>query len=474
MNFASISTRAAAIAVLGILALTAPTTAQQGTRFVGMGDSIGEGVQSADANEVSQPFSFVNFIAWRMGADLPIPLIRTGLFGAVGSTDGRSRVDPTVRTRNLAVSGADVYSILNDRATATAPDQIDSETELVLFPEIGSQIEIAERLRPQYAAVWIGNNDALGAALAFDQLNATQLTPVAEFTANFTQLVDRLAATGTRAAFGTIPDITGIGFLLNRDDLVRFLGSSYGLPEGSVTGVPAMFLVKLGLLPSTVFSDPNYALDPAEQQIISNHIAVLNDVIRSTVLARNMALVETHGIFDYLSDSGLNLFGVNLTTRFLGGLFSLDGVHPSNIGHGLAAFFFIEALNQKYGAGIPQIDGNTLFWLTLTDPFIDKDRDGRVAGRFGLGLLETVFSILGISGDSNDGTLAVPSAGTTTNLSEGATSQTLATPPPTTARQRTHALDAIARQTGVDWRGLSKEERVEAVHKLFGTSRRTR
>ena len=44
-------------------------------------------------------------------------------------------------------------SILSDSATATTPAEIDTETELVLFPEIGSQIEIAERLAPTYTAM---------------------------------------------------------------------------------------------------------------------------------------------------------------------------------------------------------------------------------------------------------------------------------------------------------------------------------
>src|SRR5438093_2582183 len=53
--------------------------------FVGMGDSIGEGVQSADANLFTQPFSFPNLIASRMSAPFPIPLIRTNPVASVSS-----------------------------------------------------------------------------------------------------------------------------------------------------------------------------------------------------------------------------------------------------------------------------------------------------------------------------------------------------------------------------------------------------
>jgi lysophospholipase L1-like esterase len=461
------------ICILAVTLLTlsiAPDARAQVT-LVGMGDSIGEGVQSADANSVTQLYSFVNLIASRFGATFPLPLIRTGLFAGVTSTQGRSRLDPSVRTRNLSVSGADVNSILFDAATATSVAQIDTETELVLFPETGSQIDVAERLNPEYAVVWIGNNDALGAALAYDQLDATQLTPVADFTPRFAQLVERIDAMGTKAVFGTIPDISGIGYLMNGSDLVRFLGSSYGLPAGSLTSLGAMVQVRLGLEDPAIFSDPDYVLDPAEQAIISNHIGLLNDVIRSTVWAHGMAVADTHAVFEFLSAGPLNLFGIPLTTRFLGGLFSLDGVHPSNTGQGIAAMFFIDALNQRYGTNIPQIDAATLFWLVQTDPHVDRDRDGRVTGRFGGGLLETVFSVMGITGDASD----VAPAGLSAESDDAAPAHTTAARPHALSEAARQALfEAYAKATGKDLRWMSRADRMRAIHELFGTARLAR
>ena len=199
--------RTFAIVLATVILLVSSTTprAQATVPFVGMGDSLGEGVQSGDASAPTQGLSFLNLMAWRMGVEFPLPWIQTNFLGAVGSVNGRSRYDLTTRARNLSVSGADAASILTDAATAVTPDQIDTETELVLYPETGSQIEIVERLRPQTVAVWIGSNDALGAALAYDQLNASQLTPITDFTARFTELVERLDALGSRVVFGTVP-----------------------------------------------------------------------------------------------------------------------------------------------------------------------------------------------------------------------------------------------------------------------------
>ena len=43
-----------------------------------------------------------------------------------------------------------------------------------------------------------------------------------------------------------------------------------------------------------------------------------------------------------------------------GGLFSLDGVHPSSQAHGIVANEFIKVINSKYGASIPEVDVSTI------------------------------------------------------------------------------------------------------------------
>ena len=117
-----------------------------------------------------------------------------------------------------------------------------------------------------------------GSILAFNQLDATQLTPVGSFTASFTELVDRLEATGTKAVFSTIPDINDVGYLLDGQDLIRFLGSDHGLPDGSLYDRGGDDVRELGLESPAILTNPNYVLDPTEQQIISQHVGLLNDV----------------------------------------------------------------------------------------------------------------------------------------------------------------------------------------------------
>ena len=439
------------ILIVGLIAvLTSPRVAGQGTTtmYVGLGDSIGEGVQSADASYRTQPYSFLHILAVLMGAPLPLPFIETNLFGQVGSTSGRSRVDPGVEGLNLAVSGADTSDLLIARADAATPADINSELDLVLFPRQASQIEIVEQLRPQYVACWIGNNDALGAVTAFDQLDGVSgLTPLPEFEANFSEIAARLDAAGSKVVFGTIPNVTRIAYLVDRNDLIRLTGQDYGLADGVYTTIVAVLAVQLGALDSSALTQPNFTLDQSEIANINQRISEFNDVIRTTAAQHGMAVADIGAVFEALAANPLVLGGVPLTTRFLGGLFSLDGVHPSNVGQLLVAKFFSDAFAGHYGLTIAPVTPELIGSFFLTDPFVDKDGDGRVTGRFGAGLLETVSFLIGWSGDSND---AVPTSVTGT-----------------TAANAANAIAAIEKGTGQRLRGAPREQQLEILGELF-------
>ena len=350
--------------------------------FIGLGDSIGEGVQSGDASVQTQPYSYLHLLAILMQAPFPMPFIQTNLLGQVGSTSGRSRIDPTISGFNLAISGADVSDLLFTRSDAATAAQIDSETDMVLFPRQASQLEIAEALRPLLVACWIGNNDALSAVTNSSQLDGVSgLTPLLQFTADFTQIVTRLAAINARVVFATIPDVTQIAYLLDRQDLQRLIGSDHGLPAGSWTTLPTMIGLQIGIIPPSALGDPNLVLDSAEAANINLRIDAFNAVIRSTAAAHGMGVADVAVAFDMLASTPPVLFGVPLTRRFLGGLFSLDGVHPSNVTHAIVAMLFVDTFNTHYGLNMLQVPPSMMTNLFFSDPFIDKDGDGKVRGR---------------------------------------------------------------------------------------------
>ena len=370
--------------------------------MLGMGDSIGEGVQSADANVKTQRFSYLNVLAKQIGVRFPLPVIASSPLGVIGDTTFRSRLMPYVAASNLSVSGADVHSLLFDRADALSENEIDSETDLVLFPRVGSQMEIVEATGARFVVCWIGNNDVLSAALSFDQLDATQMTPIEDFRADFEEIVLRLGTLGTKGVFANIPDVTSIGFLVDDQDLMKFLGSDFDLPEGHFTTIVVMLLIRLGLDDGSLLKDPDFVLDSDEVALIQERIDVFNRIIENGAASINMPVVDINALFDEIGEEPPTFFGIPVTPRFLGGIFSLDGVHPSNIGHALAANAFIDTINSHFHVNIPLVRERDLQRIFLMDPFQDKDGDGRVKGRYGAGLLETLGPGLGISGDEND------------------------------------------------------------------------
>jgi len=393
--------RSAVLVLLTSLLLAAPASAQ--TIFVGMGDSIGEGVQSADAFWISQSSSYLNWIALKAGVPFPLPLIKSGPFGSVASVDGRSRVDPNVRGLNLAVSGADVADALYTRSDATTEAEINSETDLVLFPRQASQMEIVESLDPAVVVCWIGNNDVLGAVTSFNALDASQMTSVEEFEARFGELADRLSALHSAVVFVNIPDVTSTAFLLDAATLEYFTGKSITLlPSGSVTSLAAMFLIRLGLADQTLLLDPNWVLDADEMARIRGRVDAFNQIIAARAAAVGAIVVDVNSIFKWIVANPPTFFGTPLTNRPLGGLFSLDGVHPSNIGHAIIADQVIATMNARWGTSIPRLTGVESYYTLLTDPYWDKDLDGRAVGRPYTGLLETLAILTGFTGDPND------------------------------------------------------------------------
>jgi hypothetical protein len=72
-----------------------------------------------------------------------------------------------------------------------------------------------------------------------------------------------------------------------------------------------------------------------------------------------IVLVDAFALFDDFRTTGVDVRGdgsLVLTTRYLGGLFTLDGVHPTRTTHALVANAFIEAMNTGLGTAIPPVN----------------------------------------------------------------------------------------------------------------------
>jgi lysophospholipase L1-like esterase len=376
-----------------------PAQSQTGAPFVALGDSITEGVQSADSNIRTQPNNWASLIAQQMGVSFPLPLIQTSPLSDIFSTVGRTRINPELSSPDVAVSGATIHDLLYTAAARP----ITTETSIVLAPRFGqTQMSIAQSVNAPLNMVWIGNNDVDGAVLAWDDLDASQMTSVADFTTDFAQMISLLTAMHTKVVIGTIPDVTQIGFVFSPSDLIRFIGTDCGLPQGSYTSAPMAALLKLGLKDCSALQDPSYVLDPTEIAAIQLRLQQFNEIMTADATAAGFGVVDIYGEFQQLEQTPPVFFGVPLTMKLLGGLLSLDGVHPSDIGHALAANSFIQVANQTYGTSIPLITQDQLNQIASDDPFIDWNGNLVVRGRPLAGLLETLGPFIGVSGDFTD------------------------------------------------------------------------
>ncbi len=126
----------------------------------------------------------------------------------------------------------------------------------------------------------------------------------------------------------------------------------------------------IGLILAGAMTGPlpgNVVLDAGEVATIRAATRQYNLVIAVEALARRAALVDVHGLFQCAAARGIVAGDRRLTTHFLGGLFSLDAVHPTRTGYAVLANAFIHAIKLRFGARIPAVD---LAQVAAQDPLV--------------------------------------------------------------------------------------------------------
>lgn len=371
-----------ALTILSVLALTFSVAAAHGpradlSRLVVVGDSLSAGYQNGSLLGTQQVNGYAALVARQAGVSLPLPLIAApgipnvltlvdpGPPPVIGMAPGVStgRLDPTLQPMDLAVPGATVQDAL-----ATRPDPaFDDFTDLVLgLPGLlggisASQVEWAEMLAPTTVIVWLGANDTLLPAASGD---ATGVTPVADFRQAYAEVMTRLAATGAALVVANLPDVGVLPYFLTAEEVaglsglpLTVVGPVLGLAEGDLVtpdALPLIGPVLTGAVPGPL--PPQVILDAGEQQVIRIRTDAFNRIIAGEARRVGAALVDVHGLLAWAKARGIVVGGQRLTTDFLGGLFSLDGIHPTNTGYAIIANAFIQAMNARLHAGIPPVN----------------------------------------------------------------------------------------------------------------------
>ena len=372
------------VAALGCSSLgpSAPPPASWGSAdfssYVAMGTSVSMGIQSGGLLDENQLDSAPALIAQQAGANggtFTQPLVATpgipNLLTLVslrpfqlGVLPGTPPAGPYVPRPpdgydNLAISGAVL-------ANAIAQES-GGYFDLVLQGH-GTMLRQTIAQKPTFITIELGANDALRPLLEGGDLST--LISVPAFQAQYRQLLDSLAAGAPQAklALANMPMVTRIPFAtavpidipVNLDPggppgYIRLRDASGPLPDGSLILLTAQPLIAMGYGISQPLPD-SLVITVAERAAIEAAVRGFDQVIADEAHARGAALVDEYGLFERLAGEGVVISGVHYTFAYVtGGLFSLDGIHPSSLGSALLANQFLADIDAKYGARIPPV-----------------------------------------------------------------------------------------------------------------------
>jgi len=391
------------VSFLLALAFVGPLRAQDWkaidfSRLVVVGDSLAAGVENGSMEDNQQEHGFASVIAGQIHTPLVLPLVPSP--GAPNTLELISAqfppvIEPVPGTlpfppldnpfadiNDLAVPGQTVADALNRKPNANfaTTDETQLATDLVLgFPcpillpcPALSQVQRAVALRPTTVIVDIGNNDIL-AAVTSGQLPSLLSAPdafFANFNNSYGSLLNSLAATKATLIVGNLPDVMEAAYFVP----VSKLAQRENLPLLLVMealGVGPLDFVTLAALPAIEAILTRSAPGPlpvfclvaspstpcvvtfAEAAAVRLVTIVLNAIIQVQAAIHGAVVVDLFSLIDHLYADGYQLGNSTLTTDYLGGLFSLDGLHPTNTGYGIMANEFIKDINEAFQTNIP-------------------------------------------------------------------------------------------------------------------------
>lgn len=379
----------AAVIACGASPLRAQTaSAPVFTSYYSIGDSLAAGFESGSLVETHQRVSAPALIARQAGVTdfqiptvsepgIPVELYLQALSPAPLIVPKSSRPGAPTNLalarsyNNLAVPGATIQD-----SGARGTD--DGGLHDLILRGRGSQLAQVLNARPSVVTLWIGNNDVLGAAVRGRAVDGVTLTPASAFRFYYSAVVDALRTTGARVFAANLPDVTSIPYVttippvvvnpstgqpvLAGGQPVPLIGPSGPLPSGSLVTLAASSLLAQGIGIPTALGGrgtplpDEVVLDPTELAVIKDRVTVNNQAIAQICQAANIPVLDINGLMRDVAQNGRTIGGVTFTGAYLtGGIFSYDGVHPTDLGYAITANEWIRLLNAN-GAALPEVD----------------------------------------------------------------------------------------------------------------------
>lgn len=351
-----------------------------------LGDSLTAGYQSGSLLDAQQVHGWAPDVAAQAQFNIVQPLIAypgapnvmilqsvgpPPVFStAPGTTTGRDNF--ATQPTDVAVPGAFVNDVLNTVPLANPAAGQQQLNQLVLgFPGLGygqafSQLQWAIHLQPTTIFLWIGNNDALVADLTG---TPNSMTPVATFTTQYTSIIQQLSTlTSAHLIIANIPDVTLVPYLTPAALVLAEYSQATHLPTSVLSvlfGIsPGDYVTPEGIdeinaiinhQQTTPLSDAG-VLTAAEATTVRANVTAYNQVISQQAQSVGATLVDINALFAKTASNGVTIGGVTGTFSFLGGIFSLDGIHPTNTGYAVVANTFIDTMNSAINTKIPNVN----------------------------------------------------------------------------------------------------------------------
>ena len=386
------------------------------SNLVVVGDSLSAGVQNFSLLGTQQVNGFATLIAEQANVPLVLPLVPyPGVPNVLHLTSLNPvtvapvsvqpvtfpRSNPCQQPTNLSVPGvtlAQALSLIPSAPTPATPP-VEVWADIVLgFPNpldashcgtsgvALTEIQQAVALKPTAIIEWLGNNDALVPALT-GELNT--LTPFSNFATNYQSLLDTLQKTHARIITASIPDVSKVPYFtplaviaaqvnlpvsvvasklgIGPNDLLR--PTAVPIAVGILTGHTAGPLPQNCPAGDLMLPVPNVpcVLTARDREYLQLTIDSFNLVIFAESIAHGAAFVDIHAVLDDLAAHGYKADGKLLTTGFLGGIISLDGIHPTNTGYAIIANSFIDTMNRSWDTDLPKVNVNK---IAAHDPLV--------------------------------------------------------------------------------------------------------
>jgi len=375
--------------------------------YVAMGTSLSAGLESGGVVQRHQTQAFPYLFAHQVGTFFTIPNVNLDgwppllrlknlqplVIDTVGARRGAwINIGQPSPYHNLGVPGAllaDVQDIALNYNTTLGRDpsffnNILREGQKTI-PR--SLLQLVTAKRPTFITFEFGTNEVLGAAA---RGSGTPLVPAPLWAGLLHQTLDSLDFYNPTAkkVIANVPDITTVPFFTtipiveltrDRQPQVGPGGPKFLIGPGGVPLAPGDYVtLQAGpLLASGVgyaVGDSSYlsgtavpgngaplpdqvVLSASEAASISATVAAYNGAVASEAAARGYGLLDLHKLLGDIRAYGYTFAGNTYSTDFVtGGLFSLDGVHPADLGHAIIASALIDVVNAKWGASIPPLD----------------------------------------------------------------------------------------------------------------------